>query len=36
MEPQLKPLVVKLAAQVEQLTAVVAQLQQQREASMAA
>lgn len=35
-DPQLKSLVLKLTAQVEQLTAVVSQLQEQREASMAA
>lgn len=36
VDPQLKPLVLKLTEQVEQLTALVAQLQEQREASMAA
>ncbi|ORY09678.1 hypothetical protein BCR34DRAFT_486901 [Clohesyomyces aquaticus] len=35
-EPHLKSLVVKLTAQVEQLTTMVSQLQEQREASMAA
>ncbi|KAF2744225.1 hypothetical protein M011DRAFT_193400 [Sporormia fimetaria CBS 119925] len=35
-EPQLKPLVLKLTAQVEQLTALVAKLQEQHEATMAA
>lgn len=30
-DPQLKPLVLKLTAQIEQLTAIVSQLQEQRE-----